>query len=198
MSARLRLEELRGLDASGNKPALVRRLDSAIHKEEKGAVAAAAKVADGDGADGVIMDGDANGDNKRKRKRAGDGEEEGNGDASLEAAKLEGMGYRELQGLAKALGLAANGTKKELLERLISSPANAVAVADGGVQGKKGAAKGGDGEVEEEVKKEKMIKATKKGAAVLDQHIPDHIKMTYHVLQVVHGFILLLIFLYLL
>ena len=42
---------------------------------------------------------------------------------------------------------------------------------------------GGDEEVE--VKKEKMVTATKKGAAVLDQHIPDHIKVNYHVLQVV-------------
>uniref|UniRef100_A0A0A9DWY2 Poly [ADP-ribose] polymerase n=1 Tax=Arundo donax TaxID=35708 RepID=A0A0A9DWY2_ARUDO len=190
MSARLRVEELRaqlqrrGLDASGNKPVLVRRLDAAIRKEEKGGVAAAAKAADGDGADGVVIDGEANGENRMKRKRAGDGEEEGNGDASLEAAKLEGMGYRELQGLAKTRGLAANGTKKELLERLLSAPANAMAVADDGVQDKKEAAKGGDWEVEEEVKKEKMVTATKKGAAVLDQYIPDHIKMTYHVLQV--------------
>ncbi|EES02927.1 hypothetical protein BDA96_03G167900 [Sorghum bicolor] len=29
-----------------------------------------------------------------------------------------------------------------------------------------------------------MVTATKKGAAVLDQHIPDHIKQAYHVLQV--------------
>lgn len=40
---------------------------------------------------------------------------------------------------------------------------------------------GGDG---------KMVTATKKGAAVLDQHIPDHIKQAYHVLQVVCGFVL--------
>lgn len=48
---------------------------------------------------------------------------------------------------------------------------------------------GGVGEVEEEVKKEKMVTATKKGAAVLDEHIPDHIKVAYHVLQVVREFI---------
>uniref|UniRef100_A0A0E0JI87 Poly [ADP-ribose] polymerase n=1 Tax=Oryza punctata TaxID=4537 RepID=A0A0E0JI87_ORYPU len=35
-----------------------------------------------------------------------------------------------------------------------------------------------------ESKKEKIVKATKKGAAVLDQYIPDHIKTAYHVLQV--------------
>jgi hypothetical protein len=34
-----------------------------------------------------------------------------------------------------------------------------------------------------------MVTATKKGAAVLDQHIPDDIKEAYHVLQVVCGFV---------
>lgn len=35
----------------------------------------------------------------------------------------------------------------------------------------------------DEVKTEKIITATKKGAAVLDQWLPDHIKANYHVLQ---------------
>ena len=184
MSARLRVEELRaelqrrGLDDSGNKPALVsppaspqfltrgprrspamgvfifcccarvlmcvrdcccdlsapqcifhqvRRLDAAIRMEEKAAVAAAAADGDGVAADGVVVDGEGNGggEGSKKRKRTGDGEEEGNGDASLEAAKLEGMSYRELQGLAKSRGLAANGSKKDVIERLLSAPANA-------------------------------------------------------------------------
>jgi poly [ADP-ribose] polymerase len=43
----------------------------------------------------------------------------------------------------------------------------------------------GTGGDEVEVKNEKMVTATKKGAAVLDQYIPDHIKVNYHVLQVV-------------
>ncbi|PUZ56698.1 hypothetical protein GQ55_5G348500 [Panicum hallii var. hallii] len=181
MSARLRVEELRaelqrrGLDDSGNKPALVRRLDAAIRKEEKPAVAAAA---DGDG---VAADGKGNGGGKgNKRKRTCDGEEEGNGDASLEAAKLEGMSYPELQGLAKSRGLAANGSKKDVIERLLLAPANAT----DGVQDEKTVPKGGVEKVEEEVKKEKMVTAIKKGAAVLDQHISDHVKVNYHVLQV--------------
>ncbi|GJN05295.1 hypothetical protein PR202_ga22913 [Eleusine coracana subsp. coracana] len=189
----------------------VRRLDAAISEEKVAATAAATAEVDGDGA---VMDGKGNGGNERKRRRTGDGEEEGKGDASSEATKLEGMGYRELQGLAKARGLAANGGKKELLKRLLLAPVNAVAVVDGGVQDKKEASTGlvinfsfllemnsmrsapsfrelayligsdVDERVEEEVKKEKMVTATKKGAAVLDQHIPDHIKMIYHVLQV--------------
>jgi poly [ADP-ribose] polymerase 2/3/4 len=111
----------------------VRRLDAAIRKEEKNAAAAAAATAPADG-DGTVMDGEGNGGNKRKRKRTGDREEKGNGDASSEAVKLEGMGYRELQGLAKVRGIPANGGKKELLQRLLSAPA--VAGADGAVQDK--------------------------------------------------------------
>ena len=100
----------------------MRRLDAAIRKKEEAAVAAAA--ADGDG---VVVDGEGNGGCKanKKRKRTGDGVEEGNGDASLEAAKLEGMSYRELQGVAKSQGLAANGSKKDVIERLLLVPANA-------------------------------------------------------------------------
>jgi poly [ADP-ribose] polymerase len=111
----------------------VRRLDAAIRKEEKPAVAAAA---DGDG---VAADGKGNGGGKgNKRKRTGDGEEEGNGDASLEAAKLEGMSYPELQGLANSRGLAANGSKKDVIKRLLLASANAI----DGVQDEKRAPKG--------------------------------------------------------
>ncbi|CAO2162429.1 unnamed protein product [Urochloa humidicola] len=185
MSARLRVEELRaelqrrGLDDSGNKLALVRRLDAAIRKEEKAGVAGGAADGDGIVTDGVVVDGKGDVGNK-KRKRSGDVKEEGNGYASLEEVKLEGMSYRELQGLAKSRGVAANGSKKDVIERLLSAPAN---VTDG-VQEEKRAPKGGVEKVEEEVKQEKMVTATKKGAAVLDQHIPDHIKVNYHVLQV--------------
>jgi poly [ADP-ribose] polymerase len=38
-------------------------------------------------------------------------------------------------------------------------------------------------ENESEKKKEKIVTATKKGAAVLDQWLPDHIKGHFHVLQ---------------
>lgn len=36
---------------------------------------------------------------------------------------------------------------------------------------------------ENECKKEKIVTVTKKGAAVLDKWLPDHIKAHYHVLQ---------------
>jgi hypothetical protein len=93
------------------------RLDTANHKEEM-------VVADWDD---VVMGGEGNGDNKRKR-RTGNVEEEGNSDVSS-----EGMGYRELQGFAKARGLAAN-RGIELFEKLLLAPVDASAVADGGVR----------------------------------------------------------------
>lgn len=34
-----------------------------------------------------------------------------------------------------------------------------------------------------ECKDEKIVKATKKGAAVLDPWLPEHIKISYHVFQ---------------
>jgi len=123
----------------------VRRLDAAICKDEKIAAAAAAtEVADGYGVavDGVLVDGKGNGGNNKKRKRSGDGDEEGNGDTSIDLAKLEGMSYRELQGLAKAWGLAANGGKKDAIQRLLSASADPTAVADGGPQGEKEVIKG--------------------------------------------------------
>jgi hypothetical protein len=36
---------------------------------------------------------------------------------------------------------------------------------------------------EKAMEEEKIVTATKKGSAVLDQWLPDHIKMQYHVLE---------------
>lgn len=36
---------------------------------------------------------------------------------------------------------------------------------------------------EEAIEEEKIVTTTKKGEAVLDQWLPDHIKMQYHVLE---------------
>jgi poly [ADP-ribose] polymerase len=123
----------------------MRRLDAAICKDEKIATAATAtEVADGYGVaiDGVLVDGKGNGGNNKKRKMFGDGDEEGNGDTSIDLAKLEGMSYRELQGLAKARGLTANGGKKDVIQRLLSATADPAAIADGGPQGEKEVIKG--------------------------------------------------------
>lgn len=116
----------------------VLRLEAAIRKEEKEA-ASAAEMCNVDGIDGVVMDGKAEGKSKRKRKRRGEGENEEENDMS-DAAKLESMGYRELQALAKARGLNANGGKKDVLQRLLSS--SATSVVDCGIQDKKEVAEG--------------------------------------------------------
>jgi poly [ADP-ribose] polymerase 2/3/4 len=92
---------------------------AAIRKEGKGVVAAATTTA--------VVDDTGDGVDKRNRNGAGDVEDDDNSDAPLDAAKLEGMGYRKLQGLAKAQGLAATGSKKELLERLLSTSSCAAA-----------------------------------------------------------------------
>lgn len=118
----------------------MRRLDAAIRKEEEeeAAVSAAAKEeADAGG----VVDGEGNGEDKRKRKRRGDGEDVDNSES--DAAKLEGMSYRELQALSKSRGLAANGSKKEVIERLLCAPSD----TDGGVQDKKKIAKGFAGQL---------------------------------------------------
>jgi poly [ADP-ribose] polymerase len=116
----------------------VRKLDAAIGKEEK-EPAPAAEICNADGMDGVVMDGEADGDNKRKRKRcAGADNEEENG-VPLDPVKLESMGSRELQALAKTRGLNANGSKKDVMQRLLSTPATSVATV---VQDKKEASGG--------------------------------------------------------
>lgn len=43
----------------------------------------------------------------------------------------------------------------------------------------------GNVSVKDEVKEEKIVKTVKKGSAVMDKCLPDHIKAQYHVLQVV-------------
>lgn len=47
---------------------------------------------------------------------------------------------------------------------------------------------------EDKSKKEKQITATQKGAAVLDQWLPDDIKSLYHVLQDVFPFSYIVVF----
>lgn len=95
----------------------MRRLESALRKEKK-AEAAAAAVSDGAA---------ANAGKKRKRDElAGDGDVDGEGDGDRngvigDVEKLLEMGIRELREMAKARGVPANGSKRELAERLCSS-----------------------------------------------------------------------------
>uniref|UniRef100_A0A8N4F3H0 Poly [ADP-ribose] polymerase n=1 Tax=Elaeis guineensis var. tenera TaxID=51953 RepID=A0A8N4F3H0_ELAGV len=99
------------------------------------------------------------------KKRSRDEPEVGNG-----IERLREMSVKELRELASRRGLSAHGSKRELVERL-------------SVDAEKGSEEVLEGEEIEGSKKEKLITATKKGRAVLDQHLPDHIKSNYHVLH---------------
>ncbi|KAL0845761.1 hypothetical protein Bca101_019007 [Brassica carinata] len=118
-------------------------------------------------------------DAKRKRKRTVDSSDGGDESNKLVAiGELRAMNVKELREEASKRGVATTGTKKELLERLCDDASNGSSAPVKSDE----AEDDGDG-FEEEKKEEKIVTATKKGAAVLDQWIPDNIKSQYHVLQ---------------
>ncbi|KAL6208200.1 hypothetical protein ACLB2K_019151 [Fragaria x ananassa] len=84
------------------------------------------------------------------------------------------MNVTQLREEATLRGVLATGSKKELLERLCE---------DSGKDSDDIAATRANEEGNDS--KEKMVTATKKGSAVLDQWLPDHIKTHYHVLQLI-------------
>ncbi|KAA0067989.1 poly [Cucumis melo var. makuwa] len=163
MANKLKVDELRtqlaqrGLDTSGTKPVLVRRLESAILEEET--------LLKGKGV--VSIDG---------KKRGRDSEDGGNlngSDLISDVEKLREMKVQELRDEAVRRGIASTGSKKELLKRICEDCENEKE-EDETEECKN--ANVGDGE--------KIVTATKKGSAVLDQWLPDQIKTHYHVLQV--------------
>ncbi|XP_051118900.1 poly [ADP-ribose] polymerase 2 [Andrographis paniculata] len=85
--------------------------------------------------------------------------------------QLQSMNVKQLREEAASRGISSTGTKKELLERLCAD-SNTVS-----------SNLGSDASVKDE-KQEKIVTATMKGSAVLDQWLPDHVKGQYHVLQV--------------
>lgn len=163
MANKLKVEELRaklaerGLSTTGLKSVLVERLEEAIAEDAK------------------------KDESKRKRKRnldSSDGADESN--KLIAIGELRAMNVKELREEASKRGLVETGTKKDLLERLCNDANNdSSATVKSGTDG----AEDDDDGFEEEKKEEKIVTATKKGAAVLDQWIPDNIKSQYHVLQ---------------
>ncbi|PKI51657.1 hypothetical protein CRG98_027959, partial [Punica granatum] len=113
----------------------------------------------------------------KKREREDPEDQVSYGAAKVVAVeKFRGMSIQQLREEARNRGISSSGSKKELLDRLCADSE------------KDSDAKDGDpvAASEEQVngsKTEKIITATKKGAAVLDQWLPDHIKAHYHVLQ---------------
>ncbi|KAL7112627.1 hypothetical protein ACP275_04G014300 [Erythranthe tilingii] len=94
-------------------------------------------------------------------------EENADSPASVEVKtvdELRTMNIKQLREEASIRGISTIGIKKELLERLCADNDNISTV--------------------KEQKEEKIVTATKKGSAVLDQWLPDHIKAQYHVLHV--------------
>ncbi|KAH9786475.1 poly (ADP-ribose) polymerase 2 [Citrus sinensis] len=103
----------------------------------------------------------------KKRGRECD-ETDSNGSQKVKSIESFGqMGVKQLREQADLRGLSKAGTKKELLERLCNHAEQSDS-KDTLLQ-----------EVNE-CKDEKIVKATKKGAAVLDPWLPEHIKISYH------------------
>ncbi|PQQ01185.1 hypothetical protein Pyn_28717 [Prunus yedoensis var. nudiflora] len=160
MASKLKVEELRnqlaqrGLTTTGNKPTLVQRLEAALRQENM-------QPTDASDVSASIVS------TKRGRQSNEDGESTGS--EKIKAIdEFRDMSVKQLREHATLRGISATGSKKELLERL-SEDSDDIPLG--------GANEEGNGS------KEKIVTATKKGAAVLDQWLPDHIKAHYHVLQ---------------
>lgn len=163
MANKLKVEELRtelsqrGLSSTGTKPTLVRRLESAIRQEETNKQS---------------IDSTDNSTSK-KRPRETENNLDSNGTEKIKAVdRFWDISIQQLRKEAALRGLSKTGSKKQLIERLCTDSqedSNAV------IEAKE--------EDATENKEEKMVTATKKGAAVLDQWLPEHIKAQYHVLQ---------------
>ncbi|CAN6561529.1 unnamed protein product [Malus baccata var. baccata] len=159
MASKLNVEELqnqlaqRGLPTTGVKATLVQRPDSALREEKKQPTGAS--------------DGSAAEASRVSRKREGKLIEEEGGGESTVSEKMKATekfsGVKQLHEEAALCGVSATASKK--LERLSEH-------SDGIPLGKANGEGNGS--------KEKIVTATKKGAAVLDQWLPDDIKADYH------------------
>ncbi|XP_059275394.1 poly [ADP-ribose] polymerase 2 isoform X2 [Lycium ferocissimum] len=150
--AKLKVDDLRnqlstrGLDTTGTKPILVKRLEEAIEEENK-------KKLNGD----------------RKRSRVDNFDSIGSGKMNA-VEDFKKMSVKELRELATSRGISSNGSKKELVERLCAS-----------ADSQNNESKDDLGGIALAI--QNLVTATEKGAAVLDQYLPDDIKTRYHVLQ---------------
>ncbi|CAL2281279.1 unnamed protein product [Prunus armeniaca] len=160
MASKLKVEQLRnqlaqrGLTTTGNKPTLVQRLEAALRQENKQPTNAS------DVSASIVS---------RKRGRQSNEDGESTGSEKIKATdEFQDMSVKQLREQATLRGISTTGSKKELLERL-SEDSDDIPLG--------GANEDGNGS------KEKIVTATKKGVAVLDQWLPDHIKAHYHVLQ---------------
>ncbi|XP_010522796.1 PREDICTED: poly [ADP-ribose] polymerase 2 [Tarenaya hassleriana] len=165
MADKLKVYELRakladrGLSTDGVKAVLVERLEEALREESK-------KKAAPEG--------------KKRSRETSDGDNGSNKVIAID--EFRRMSVKQLREEANRRGLESKGTKKDILERLCDDANNGL---NSSGKSDDASAKVGDKDkdAKEEAEEEKIVTATKKGAAVLDQWLPDHIKSQYHVLQ---------------
>ncbi|KAG6748458.1 hypothetical protein POTOM_048379 [Populus tomentosa] len=99
----------RGLDTTGTKPSLVRRLESALEQENKQSEVDS-------------VDGGRSSNNKRERES-----EDGGGDSNNETEKIKAiekfrdMNVKQLREQASLLGVSTAGTKRQLIDRLCNA-----------------------------------------------------------------------------
>ncbi|KAJ9543118.1 hypothetical protein OSB04_022825 [Centaurea solstitialis] len=161
----LKVDELRdelskrGLSTAGIKPTLVKRLESAIRKES--------------------LPPSSNRLEKRERyadifleEEREEASVDGDFNCKIRAVgELRSLNIKQLRERASLIGVSASGSKKQLIERLCedSQTKNENILEEE--------------EDTNESKQVQLVTATKKGSAVLDSWIPDHVKSHYHVLQ---------------
>ncbi|XP_039005647.1 poly [ADP-ribose] polymerase 2-like [Hibiscus syriacus] len=170
MTSMLKVELLRhelakrGLDSTGTKRFLVERLEGALLKEKK------KEEENGDNANNATEN------NKRKRGMESDVDNNEDSNEVKGIEEFQQMNVKQLREQATLRGLSTVGTKKEIVQRLCEDAnSNSLRVKVGEEEEEE--------EEKESIKEEKIVTATKKGVAVLDQGIPDEIKAHYHVLQ---------------
>ncbi|WMV43070.1 hypothetical protein MTR67_036455 [Solanum verrucosum] len=161
---KLKVDELRkelssrGLDTTGTKPILV---IPTLGKLQVKRLEEAIEVEEEENKKKL------NGDKKRSRV-----DSDSIGSVKMnDVEEYKKMSVKELREVATSRGISSTGSKKELVERLCD-----------GADSQKNDSKddlgvGGECEIE------KLVTATKKGAAVLDEYLSDDIKERYHVLQ---------------
>ncbi|GMH03906.1 hypothetical protein Nepgr_005745 [Nepenthes gracilis] len=164
MASTMKVDELRnelskrGLSTTGTKSTLVRRLQSGRRRENNQSKYTSTP-------DDTVG---------QKRDRESDCEDSKiNGSVKINAVeKFRKMGIQQLREQAALRGISTTGSKKELIQKLCDDAEN-----------ENGRHINDQENVIAESKKEMLVTATKKGAAVLDQWLPDHVKNNYHVLQ---------------